>query len=132
MSVTAEPPPVRKAIPANESRELDDYKIHPLVSEYAASDTLVLLLAIRFINAICVRTFFQPDEYFQSLEPAWQMAFGAESGAWITWACRPPLFYIPCSNEGIGMASPAQIIVTSRSICSCLHCSGKDDSPLVP
>jgi GPI mannosyltransferase 3 len=44
-----------------------------------------LILIIRIINGLCVATFFQPDEYFQSLEPAWQMAFGNQSGAWITW-----------------------------------------------
>ncbi|KAG9246156.1 family 22 glycosyltransferase [Calycina marina] len=43
------------------------------------------LILFRCINALCSRTFFQPDEYFQSLEPAWQMAFGPQSGAWITW-----------------------------------------------
>ena len=46
---------------------------------------LGLLLALRITNALSIKTFFQPDEYFQSLEPAWQIAFGAESGAWITW-----------------------------------------------
>lgn len=59
-------------------------------SKYGSSrrpDTsmLLLLLAARAINALAVKTFFQPDEYFQSLEPAWQAAFGHESGAWITW-----------------------------------------------
>jgi hypothetical protein len=44
-----------------------------------------LLVCFRMINALCVKTFFQPDEYFQSLEPAWMMAFGSQSGAWITW-----------------------------------------------
>ncbi|WEW59725.1 glycosylphosphatidylinositol anchor biosynthesis [Emydomyces testavorans] len=48
-------------------------------------DILLFLLAFRILNALCVRTFFQPDEFFQSLEPAWQIAFGKESGAWITW-----------------------------------------------
>lgn len=43
------------------------------------------LLLLRLINALTVQTFFQPDEYFQSLEPAWQLAFGSESEAWITW-----------------------------------------------
>lgn len=43
------------------------------------------LVVFRMINALAVTTFFQPDEYFQSLEPAWQLAFGTESGAWITW-----------------------------------------------
>lgn len=46
---------------------------------------LFYLLAFRNVNALAVKTFFQPDEYFQSLEPAWQAAFGEGSGAWITW-----------------------------------------------
>lgn len=46
---------------------------------------LLYLIAFRLLNALTIRTFFQPDEYFQSLEPAWQMSFGADSGAWITW-----------------------------------------------
>lgn len=46
------------------------------------------LLVLRMVNALSVKTFFQPDEYFQSLEPAWQIAFGKDSGAWITWV-RP-------------------------------------------
>jgi phosphatidylinositol glycan class B len=44
-----------------------------------------LLLALRVANALLLSTFFQPDEYYQSLEPAWQIAFGDESRAWITW-----------------------------------------------
>jgi hypothetical protein len=44
-----------------------------------------LLLAFRLANALTLRTFFQPDEYFQSLEPAWRLAFGQSSNAWITW-----------------------------------------------
>lgn len=43
------------------------------------------LLIFRIINAFSIKTFFQPDEYFQSLEPAWDAAFGPESGAWTTW-----------------------------------------------
>lgn len=43
------------------------------------------LLAFRIVNALTIKTFFQPDEYFQALEPAWKIAFGGESGAWITW-----------------------------------------------
>jgi Alg9-like mannosyltransferase family len=49
-----------------------------------------LLLSLRIVNSLVVRTFFQPDEYFQSLEPAWRLAFGDDSGAWITWVyCIP-------------------------------------------
>lgn len=50
-----------------------------------AQDILLFLIAFRILNALSIRTFFQPDEYFQSLEPAWQIAFGKDSGAWITW-----------------------------------------------
>ena len=50
-----------------------------------SQDVLLFLIAYRILNTLSIRTFFQPDEYFQSLEPAWQMAFGANSGAWITW-----------------------------------------------
>jgi phosphatidylinositol glycan class B len=45
----------------------------------------LFLVAFRIFNALSLRTFFQPDEYYQSLEPAWQLAFGPDSGAWMTW-----------------------------------------------
>lgn len=48
-------------------------------------DVLLFLIAYRILNALSIKTFFQPDEYFQSLEPAWDMAFGPGNGAWITW-----------------------------------------------
>lgn len=48
-------------------------------------DVLLFLIAYRILNALTIKTFFQPDEYFQSLEPAWDMVFGPDSGAWITW-----------------------------------------------
>ncbi|PSS03830.1 GPI mannosyltransferase 3 [Coniella lustricola] len=44
------------------------------------------LIFLRLVNVLCTgRTFFQPDEYFQALEPAWNLAFGPHSGAWLTW-----------------------------------------------
>ncbi len=46
------------------------------------------VLLVRLVNALSIATFFQPDEYFQSLEPAWNLAFGPGSGAWLTWV-RP-------------------------------------------
>lgn len=45
----------------------------------------LFLLALRLLNALSLSTFFQPDEFFQSLEPAYQIAFGDNQGAWITW-----------------------------------------------
>lgn len=76
-------------------RRLEDHGAVPTVSrttvnrpsKYKQGTKFVfpLLVCFRIINALCVKTFFQPDEYFQSLEPAWQIAFGSQSGAWITW-----------------------------------------------
>lgn len=58
----------------------------PSTRELSGTKVLLFLIAFRICNALLLRTFFQPDEYFQSLEPAWYTAFdGAESGAWITW-----------------------------------------------
>lgn len=53
-------------------------------------NVFLFLIAFRLVNALTVRTFFQPDEFFQSLEPAWQIAFGTgqdnkDQGAWMTW-----------------------------------------------
>lgn len=62
---------------------------------------LLFLIAFRILNALSIKTFFQPDEYFQSLEPAWEWAFGADSGAWITWASSLPRTYrlVPNSDH---------------------------------
>ncbi|PZD28072.1 GPI mannosyltransferase 3 [Pyrenophora tritici-repentis] len=65
----------------------------PTPNSYRDSTLAVfaLLLAFRIVNALTLRTFFQPDEFFQSLEPAWQLAFGANSHACITWEWRSQL-----------------------------------------
>jgi phosphatidylinositol glycan class B len=86
MSAAAKPQqPPSKAITADPGLPPQDEEIHHLVYEQRCNDIWIFLVVLRCTNALCVRTFFQPDEYFQSLEPAWQMAFGAQSGAWITW-----------------------------------------------
>ncbi|KAL1957523.1 hypothetical protein VTO42DRAFT_5749 [Malbranchea cinnamomea] len=54
-------------------------------ASHSAHNILLFLVAFRILNALTVRTFFQPDEFFQSLDPAWAIAFGKDSGAWITW-----------------------------------------------
>lgn len=69
----------------------DDQKVgrrtalHRAKEAATSQDIILFLIAFRILNALSIRTFFQPDEYFQSLEPAWEIAFGANSGAWITW-----------------------------------------------
>ena len=59
-----------------------------------SQDILLFLVAFRILNALSIRTFFQPDEFFQSLEPAWEIAFGRDSGAWITWVSQITAFTI--------------------------------------
>ena len=76
------------------------------------------LLAFRLVNSLVMNTFFQPDEYFQSLEPAWQMAFGTDSGAWITWVSKPP----PLTSRTelmleTGMAKAAALVAASCIVC---------------
>jgi len=73
------------------SISLDDAKgfrthaVQRIKQASTSQDIFLFLVAFRILNALSIRTFFQPDEYFQSLEPAWEIAFGADSGAWITW-----------------------------------------------
>lgn len=69
-----------------------------IVHTASAQDILLFLVAFRILNALTIGTFFQPDEYFQSLEPAWRMAFGEDSGAWITWVCSFASFTLECSQ----------------------------------
>ncbi|CAK4008480.1 GPI mannosyltransferase 3 [Lecanosticta acicola] len=74
----------------------------PKTSRHAQSDQPVdlrlqlivfqfVLFPLRVIASLYVQTFFQPDEYFQALEPAWQIAFGIQSGAWLTWEWKEGL-----------------------------------------
>lgn len=98
-----------------------------------SQDVLLFLIAFRTLNALSIRTFFQPDEYYQSLEPAWEIAFGANGGAWITWVCEV-LFLLPrtiadrwCRNGRTSCAPPSTqlclpaptgFVLRSRSYCS--------------
>ena len=63
----------------------DEQTIHSDVRKAHIGDVWGLLLGFRIFNALALTTFFQPDEFYQALEPAWQLAFGQGSGAWITW-----------------------------------------------
>ena len=44
--------------------------------------TTILVVCFRVLVALLTRTFFQPDEYFQSLEPAYVAVFGY---GYLTW-----------------------------------------------
>ncbi|GAA5936177.1 putative glycosylphosphatidylinositol-alpha 1,2 mannosyltransferase [Sporobolomyces koalae] len=50
------------------------------------STPLLLALAFRCVNAVVSRAFFQPDEYWQSLEVAHRLVFGY---GWSTWEWQP-------------------------------------------
>lgn len=67
----------------------------PVALSATAHDVLLFLISFRLLNALAVQTFFQPDEYFQALEPAWELAFGPRSGAWITWVSSPHGIFQP-------------------------------------
>jgi len=43
---------------------------------------LLALICIRVFNALTITTFFQPDEYYQSLEPAWKLVYGYGETTW--------------------------------------------------
>jgi hypothetical protein len=98
--------------------------VHRAVQSATSRDILLFLIAFRVLNALSIRTFFQPDEYFQSLEPAWHMVFGKDSGAWITWVLSDPLLESQSftdTRKGVGTSST--VGDTSSDLCrSVLHC----------
>ncbi|RDW81532.1 putative glycosylphosphatidylinositol-alpha 1,2 mannosyltransferase [Aspergillus mulundensis] len=103
----------------------------PSAKPNVSSNILLFLIAFRLINALTVRTFFQPDEFFQSLEPAWKIAFGENQGPWITWewehqlrsSLHPLLFAAVYSAAdfvartlGLAPASRADLLVVAPGI----------------
>ncbi|KXN91514.1 GPI mannosyltransferase 3 [Leucoagaricus sp. SymC.cos] len=52
--------------------------------------TLLTCLGVRIVIAISTRTVFQPDEYFQSLEPAFHLVFGYGHLTW-EWLSDTPV-----------------------------------------
>jgi phosphatidylinositol glycan class B len=49
-----------------------------------------LAIAVRVLISVSTRTFFQPDEYFQCLEPAHHIAFGYGHLTW-EWVSSKPI-----------------------------------------
>jgi hypothetical protein len=47
-------------------------------------------LLVRIIIALCTSTVFQPDEYFQALEPAYHLVFGYGHLTW-EWLAPQPI-----------------------------------------
>lgn len=84
------------------------------------------ILLLRLVNALTMATFFQPDEYFQALEPAYKVAFGTESNTWVTWVRNLSLVQINIqnidSNVAIGMETSATIKLTPFALFHPLSC----------
>ncbi|KAJ6138150.1 GPI mannosyltransferase [Penicillium samsonianum] len=94
----------------------------PQIPRAPTQNILLFLIAFRLVNAFAVRTFFQPDEYFQSLEPAWQIAFGQGQGAWVTWEWRHqlrsslhPLFFAALYKAADFLASALSVSPATRA-----------------
>ncbi|KAL5635812.1 hypothetical protein ACGC1H_004568 [Rhizoctonia solani] len=51
---------------------------------------ILLVFGIRLLIALSTRGFFQPDEYFQALEPAYRVVFGSGHLTW-EWTANPPI-----------------------------------------
>ena len=79
------PPGKRRNVPAEKILNVRRTAQLRSAESSIAGIIFVSLLAFRIFNALAIRTFFQPDEYYQALEPAWKLAAGPDSGAWITW-----------------------------------------------
>lgn len=52
-------------------------------------NAVLLAIALRLFLAVTTRTFFQPDEYFQSLEPAHHIVFSYGQLTWEWTSARP-------------------------------------------
>ncbi|RMZ87981.1 hypothetical protein DV736_g4802, partial [Chaetothyriales sp. CBS 134916] len=142
-------PPQRPSVEADEN---DAKKTHSLSSESSSvkpqkgnrlggEDVLLFLVASRILNASVIQTFFQPDEYFQALEPGWNFAFGQGSGAWITWewknclrsSIHPVLFAIvyqsaEALSTALGLAAPwrANLLLAAPRIGQALIAAAGD------
>jgi hypothetical protein len=73
-------------MPSSQSRQQVATATRPKLPQQHGTKWLFMSLWLfRITNALLLETFFQPDEYFQCLEPAWISIFGSSSGAWLTW-----------------------------------------------
>ena len=107
----------------------------------SALGVFVLLLALRIVNAWTTRSFFQPDEFFQSLEPAWQLAFGPSANAYITWVNPPSaiprlvraLPFLPIGSSlttELGVENAVAVVSASSTIRGSLSAGGQVGCPL--
>ncbi|KAL2822779.1 Alg9-like mannosyltransferase family-domain-containing protein [Aspergillus cavernicola] len=128
------PPPSSSPTPSNDVLSPPSRLRPPSAPKTDASTStniLLFLIAFRLLNSLTVRTFFQPDEFFQSLEPAWKIAFGENQGPWITWewehqlrsSLHPLIFAavysaidLVAQSLGLSPASRADILIAAPGI----------------
>ena len=87
-------------------------------------------LALRVVNALCVNTYFNPDEYWQSVEVAHRLVFGYGHLTW-EWTERIRGFVHPLVFAAVyyilkitGLDYPMVVVCTHYSVlslCSCDH-----------
>lgn len=56
----------------------------------APASVIFAAITLRVGVALLMSTYFQPDEYFQSLEPAHKLVFGYGHLTW-EWQAKPPI-----------------------------------------
>ncbi|KAH9959528.1 Alg9-like mannosyltransferase family-domain-containing protein [Lactifluus volemus] len=64
--------------------------LHHVIQDCGLGLGRALALAVRVVIALITRTFFQPDEYFQALEPAHFLVFGYGDLTW-EWTSNSPI-----------------------------------------
>jgi hypothetical protein len=62
----------------------------PLMSRLPSANFVFLVFCTRLLLALLTSGFFQPDEYFQALEPAHRAVFGYGHLTW-EWTADPPI-----------------------------------------
>uniref|UniRef100_A0A8H7Y508 Mannosyltransferase n=1 Tax=Psilocybe cubensis TaxID=181762 RepID=A0A8H7Y508_PSICU len=79
--------------------------------------TYRLAIVIRVLIALFTRTFFQPDEYFQSLEPAHNLVFGYGHLTW-EWTVLRPIrsFIYPAINVPVYWLLKVSGLVEARLV----------------
>jgi GPI mannosyltransferase 3 len=86
-----------------------------------------LALALRIGIALCTRGFFQPDEYFQSLEPAHHLVFGYGQ---LTWEWRSSLPIRSIIYPGLNTLAylPLRLIGLDRTLLLVGRCSATPET----
>ncbi|GEQ67276.1 hypothetical protein JCM33374_g940 [Metschnikowia sp. JCM 33374] len=92
----------------------------------------LLVFLFRVVNAFSIRTFFQPDEYFQALEPAHKLVYGYGYLTWewqealrsslhpLLYACAYKLFNLFTSESMAVAVAPkitGALIATAGDLC---------------